>query len=86
MNVIGPHSESKLVTWTHIGEHKLMYFFIILCLYSQVCIEFFFACLVLYWYFSVYTRTLAAPLFATPLTTTSSGTMAPLFYSAPFLW
>jgi len=29
---------------------------------------------------------LAAPLLATPLTTTSSGTMAPLFYSAPFLW
>ena len=29
------------MSWTHIGKHKLMYFFIILCLYSQVCIEFF---------------------------------------------
>ena len=29
------------MTWTHIGEHKLMYLFIILCLYSQVCSEFF---------------------------------------------
>jgi len=33
----------------------------------------------LYWYFSAYTRMLAARLLATPLTTTSSGTMAPLF-------
>ena len=35
----------------------------------------------MYWYFSAYTRMLAAPLLATPLTTTSSGTMAPLFFS-----
>jgi len=32
--------------------------------------------LVLYWYFSTYTRMLAAPLLATFPTTTSSGTMA----------
>ena len=63
-----------------------MYLFIILCLYSQVCNEFFLCVLVLYWYFSAYTRMLAAPLLATPLTTTSSGTMVPPFYSAPFLW
>jgi len=30
------------VTWTHIREYKFMYFFIIICLYSQVCNEFFF--------------------------------------------
>jgi len=76
VNVIGPHSESKLVTWTHIGEHKLMYFFIILCLYSQVCIEFF---------LGVFGLVLVLQNLHS-LTTTSSGTMAPLFYSAPFLW
>jgi len=30
------------VTWTHIREYQLKYFFIIICLYSQVCNEFFF--------------------------------------------
>ena len=68
------------------GEHKLMYFFIILCLYSQVCIEFSLGVFGLVLVLRAYTRMFAAPLLATPLTTTSSGTMAPLFYSAPFLW